>query len=117
MVLAGKPTGRLTLYGDSGMSHVLRLLATATVGVISTVGLAVALLCGTEFARLVRWKNRRCPRCQGRLAFPGWDWGDWHNRTVRHTREVNGEVRASPWVVVRCPHCTFEIAVRKAPLF
>jgi hypothetical protein len=78
---------------------------------------AVVVLNAVELLKLLWWKLRRCPRCRKRLGFAGWDWSKWHNKNVRHSETVNGETRDLSWVVVTCPHCAFEIAVRKAPVF
>lgn len=85
--------------------------------IATAFAVALVLLNVAELLKLVRWKLRRCPGCRNRLGFAGWDWSKWHNKNVRHSATVNGETRDLPWVIVTCPHCAFEIAVRKAPVF
>ena len=104
-----------TSYAADGVA-MASVLKVALILVAAFV-LAVLLLGGIELMTLVWWKLRRCPRCRRRLALVGWDWGEWHNKNVRYSETVNGEPRDVPWVVVTCPHCRFEIALRKAPGF
>jgi hypothetical protein len=74
---------------------------------------AVLLLGGIELLTLVRWKLRRCPRCRRRLAFPGWDWGEWRNKSVRQKTTVRGKPRGQIWECVICPHCAYPITARR----
>ena len=68
--------------------------------------------------RLLLWKLRSCPRCRLRFAFAGWELGNWcSSPAIRESRDVNGHRFDRPRVVAACRRCSFEIAIRKAPVF
>ena len=107
--------GRIIGYAAHGAATAYMLRVALILG--AAVVVAIVLLIGIELVKLVRWKLRRCPRCRQRLAFPGWDWGEWHNRSVRHKTRVRGKPRSETWACVICPHCAYPIPDRRLVLF
>jgi hypothetical protein len=103
------------MAGGASMGYLL----TAVVILVGAFVGAVLLLNAIELLKLVWWKRRRCPRCRRRLAFSGWDWGEWHNQNVRNKEKVRGKLRERgvTWACVICPHCKYPIPARKLHAF
>ena len=87
-------------------------------GAVVGVAALLAFFILVDALRLLFWKLRSCPRCHQRFAFAGWELGSLNiSRAMRHSCEVNRHRFDRPRVVAACRRCSFEIAIRKAPVF
>jgi hypothetical protein len=109
------PVNIIRGYAAEGAATAYMLTVVLILG--AAVVAAVVLLVGIELIKLVWWKLRRCPTCHRRLAFPGWDWGEWHNRSVRQKTRVRGKPKRETWACVICPHCAYSIPARRVVPF
>ena len=105
--------------GRSVKQKVMRLVLLIILAAVAGVAALLAFFILVDALLLLFWKLRSCPRCRQRLAFTGWElWSlNISSRAMRHSCEVNGRRVDRPRVVAACRRCSFEIAIREAPVF